>query len=85
MHVNREGESKCAELAGLLLSYTRQVTLGMVCLQIKEYIHRDLAARNVLVSDEGLCKVHVHVGRPKDIIPQIIKNNKKVKESFQNN
>ena len=57
MHANREGESTCNELAGLLLSYTRQIALGMVCLQMKQYIHRDLAARNVLVSENGLCKV----------------------------
>ena len=55
--MNREGEIKCTELAGLLLSYTRQIALGMICLQMKQYIHRDLAARNVLVSEDGLCKV----------------------------
>ena len=57
MHANREGESTCSELAGLLVSYTRQIAFGMACLQMKQYIHRDLAARNVLVSENGLCKV----------------------------
>ena len=59
MHTNREGEVQCRELAGLLLSHTRQIALGMLCLQMKQFIHRDLAARNVLVTQDGLCKVHV--------------------------
>lgn len=46
------------DLGAILLSYTRQVALGMVYLSVKEYIHRDLAARNVLVSEEGVCKVN---------------------------
>ena len=60
MNVNRESVSRCTELPGLLLSYTRQVALGMVCLQMKQFIHRDLAARNVLVFEDGLCKVRIH-------------------------
>ena len=60
MHENREGESRCKELPGLLLSYTRQVAMGMVCLQMKQFIHRDLAARNVLVFEDGLCKVRIY-------------------------
>ena len=59
MQTNREGESEHNQLAALLLSYTRQIGLGMVCLQLKQYIHRDLAARNVLMSKNGLCKVCV--------------------------
>ena len=29
-------------------------------LAVKCFVHRDLAARNVLVSEEGVCKVHWH-------------------------
>ena len=61
MNVNREGVSRCTELPGLLLSYTRQVAFGMVRLQMKQFIHRDLAARNVLVFEDGLCKVRIHI------------------------
>ena len=56
-HTNREGESSCKELPALLLSFTRQVALGMGCLHKKQYIHRDLAARNVMVSEDSVCKV----------------------------
>ena len=45
----------------MLLSFSRQVSLGMMYLAFKEYIHRDLAARNVLVSKDGVCKVCVCV------------------------
>jgi serine/threonine protein kinase len=42
----------------MLLSYTRQVALGMMHLMNKCYVHRDLAARNILVSGDGMvCKV----------------------------
>ena len=50
------------ELGSMLLSYTRQVALGLVYLTHKAYIHRDLAARNVLVSEDGtVCKVRMSV------------------------
>ena len=45
------------DLGAILLSFTRQIALGMGYLSIKQYVHRDLAARNVLVSEEGVCKV----------------------------
>lgn len=45
------------KLGALLLSYTRQIALGMGYLSLKQYVHRDLAARNILVSGNGICKV----------------------------
>ena len=51
------GQPVCSEMGAVLLSYTRQIALGMGYLTLKQYVHRDLAARNVLVSDEGICKV----------------------------
>ena len=59
LYVFCSSEHDCTELPAVLLSYSRQIALGMVYLtSIKQYIHRDLAARNVLVSDEYICKVH---------------------------
>ena len=46
------------ELGPTLLSYTRQVALGLMYLSFKKFVHRDIAARNILVNDEGICKVH---------------------------
>ena len=58
LYVSCSSEDVCTELPAVLLSYSRQVALGMVYLScIKQYIHRDLAARNVLVSEECVCKV----------------------------
>ena len=45
------------ELGAVLLSYSRQIALGMGYLSFKQYVHCDLAARNVLVSEERICKV----------------------------
>ena len=53
----RYSHKECNELGALLLSYTRQVALGMGYLSLKQYVHRDLAARNILVSGNGICKV----------------------------
>ena len=41
----------------VLLSYCRQVSLGMLYLSNKSFVHRDLAARNILVSEDRVCKV----------------------------
>ena len=54
---HRDGQDKCEELGAILLSYTRQVALGMTYLSMKSYVHRDLAARNILVSEDCVCKV----------------------------
>ena len=56
---NRDCPKECNELGALLLSYTRQIALGMGYLSLKQYVHRDLAARNILVSGNGICKVYI--------------------------
>ena len=47
-----------ADLPHTLLSYSRQIASGMNYVAAKSFIHRDLAARNILVSEDGVCKVH---------------------------
>ena len=50
------------ELISTLLSYIRQIALGMSYLTNKCYVHRDLAARNILVNEDGsVCKVRVYI------------------------
>ena len=55
----RYSHKECNELGALLLSYTRQIALGVGYLSLKQYVHRDLAARNILVSGNGICKVTI--------------------------
>ena len=40
-----------------LLSFSRQIALGMKYLARKGFVHRDLAARNVLLNEKLVCKV----------------------------
>ncbi|XP_019851384.1 PREDICTED: uncharacterized protein LOC109581572 isoform X2 [Amphimedon queenslandica] len=42
----------------LLLSYCRQICLGMQYLSRKGFVHKSLAARNILVSSENICKIN---------------------------
>ena len=46
-----------SELKHDLLSYCRQIALGLNYLVSKQFVHRDLAARNILVSSDDVCKV----------------------------
>ena len=50
------------ESSSMLLSYMRQIALGMHCFASKSYVHRDLAARNILMSGDGTtCKVCIAI------------------------
>ena len=49
-----------SELKHDLLSYCRQIALGLNYLASKQFVHRDLAARNILVSSDDVCKVYTY-------------------------
>ena len=59
--INRTIESQGggSELKHDLLSYCRQIALGLSYLVSKQFVHRDLAARNILVSSDDVCKVKI--------------------------
>ena len=61
LSMRKENGGMSPEINGsVLLSYCRQVSLGMLYLSNKSFIHRDLAARNILVSEDRVCKVSMN-------------------------
>ena len=51
-----------------MLSFSKDVAMGMHYLSSKGFVHRDLAARNILLTTGKSCKVHVNVSLYKSIV-----------------
>ena len=56
-----EGEEVPDTVPPLLLKFARDIAAGMNYLANKGFVHRDLTARNVLLTEQDICKVILHV------------------------